>query len=262
MASPDPAVSLSVLAGDLGLSEGCFQRLFTEWAGVSPKKFQQFLTLAAAKERLAASESVLGASLDSGLSGPGRLHDLMISLEAMSPGEYKNGGAGLQISYGALSTPFGMATIFQTHRGICGFEFLPKEPALEHVRRRWPRAVFTHDPFGFEGLSEQIFQTTELIPERPLALHVKGTKFQLQVWRALLSIPEGQVTTYGSIAETIGRDRRASRAIGNAVGANPIGWLIPCHRVIRRSGLFGEYRWGAQRKMAVLGWEASHQARP
>jgi AraC family transcriptional regulator of adaptative response/methylated-DNA-[protein]-cysteine methyltransferase len=134
MASSDPSVSLSVLASDLGLSEGYFQRLFTEWAGVSPKKFQQFLTLEAAKERLQASESVLDASLDAGLSGPGRLHDLMVSLEAMSPGEYKDGGAGLQIRFGELSTPFGMATIFRTYRGICALEFLSISHALEQVQ--------------------------------------------------------------------------------------------------------------------------------
>lgn len=262
MASPDPTVSLTVLAGELRLSEGYFQRLFTEWAGVSPKKFQQFLSLEAAKERLQASESVLDASLDAGLSGPGRLHDLMVSLEAMSPGEYKNGGAGLQITYGEISTPFGTATIFCTHRGRCGLEFLPMALALGHVQQRWPRADYAYNPDSTQGLSERIFGNGEVVPEQSLALHVKGTKFQLQVWRALLSIPEGQVMTYGSVAEAIGRDRRASRAIGNAVGANPIGWLIPCHRVIRRSGLLGKYRWGAQRKMAMLGWEASHQARP
>jgi len=262
MASSDPSVSLSVLASDLGLSEGYFQRLFTEWAGVSPKKFQQFLTLEAAKERLQASESVLDASLDAGLSGPGRLHDLMVSLEAMSPGEYKDGGAGLQIRFGELSTPFGMATIFRTYRGICALEFLSMSHALEQVQQRWPNADFVTDPESGQSLSEQIFQTSKLVPEKPLALHVKGTRFQVQVWKALLSIPQGQVSTYGSVAEAIGRDRRASRAIGNAVGANRIGWLIPCHRVIRRSGLFGAYRWGAQRKMAMLGWEASHQARP
>jgi AraC family transcriptional regulator of adaptative response/methylated-DNA-[protein]-cysteine methyltransferase len=249
---------LAAVAQHVHLSEHHFQRLFTRWAGVSPKRFIQYLTVEHAKSRLAASGSVLDLAAAVGLSGPGRLHDLFVTLEAMSPGEYRAGGAGLIIRYGLHDSPFGPALIAATARGICGLYFLDQVgDGGARLRRDWPRAELRQDPDATAEAAERVFRPLSSNDGRALALLVKGTNFQLKVWRALLELPFGTVTTYGRIAERVGAAGSA-RAVGGAVGANPIAWLIPCHRVIRDSGALGGYHWGLERKAAMLGWEAAH----
>lgn len=251
---------LSAVARHLHLSEYHFQRLFTRWAGVSPKRFLQFLTVEHAKARLSHSRNVLDLAGGVGLSGPGRLHDLFVTLEGVSPGKFKAGGAGLTIRYGIHDTPFGPSLIAVTARGICGLRFVENEDtAAARLRHDWPHAELHGDPVGTANLAKRIFQPVVLRPRQPLALLVKGTNFQLQVWRALLDLRFGSVTTYGNIAAGIGHPA-AARAVGNAIGSNPIAYLIPCHRVIRESGTFGNYRWGENRKAAILGWEAARNA--
>ena len=248
---------LSAVARHVHVSEYHFQRLFTRWAGVSPKRFLQFLTVEHAKARLSHSRNVLDLAGGVGLSGPGRLHDLFVTLEAVSPGEFKAGGAGLTIRYGVHDTPFGLSLIAVTARGICGLRFMGERgSAVARLRHDWPHAELQQDPSGTADLAKRIFQPIALRPPQPLALLVKGTNFQLQVWRALLEVRFGNVTTYGTIAADIGY-AAAARAVGNAIGSNPIAYLIPCHRVIRESGAFGNYRWGENRKAAILGWEAA-----
>lgn len=247
---------LNAVAAEVGLSPHHFQRLFTRWAGVSPKKFLGFLTLSHARAMLAADQSVLDTALDAGLSGPSRLHDLFTSLTAMTPGEYKGGGQGLEITYRVEDTPFGPAVVMATPRGICGVEFLqPGEDAGALVRTRWPGADIRPDTH--EDVLHRLFGAGSKTPP-PIKLHLKGTPFQIQVWEALLKIPVGHVSTYKRIAEHLGRPT-ASRAVGGAVGANPVGVLIPCHRVIKESGVVEGYRWGSERKRALLGWESVHQ---
>lgn len=251
---------LAATAGHVHLSEHHFQRLFTRWAGVSPKRFLQFLTVEHAKGRLAAARSLLDLAGEAGLSGPGRLHDLFVTLEAMSPGECQSGGAALSIRYGMVDSPFGRALIAATARGICGLHFMDDDnDAATRLRRDWPRAELQHDPAGSAALARRIFPGLAAPTGRPLALRVNGSNFQIQVWRALLNLRPGDVTSYGHIAASIGRPRSA-RAVGNAIGANPVAWLIPCHRVIRESGDLSHYRWGPTRKAALLGWEAARQA--
>jgi len=246
------------VARHVHLSEHHFQRLFTRWAGVSPKRFLQYLTVEHAKSRLAESQNVLDLAGTVGLSGPGRLHDLFVTLEAMSPGEYKARGAGLEIRYGIQSSPFGPALIAVSPRGICGLHFLDSEDeAADLIREDWPHATLREDAHGTAELAERVFRSFASPPPKPLALLVKGSNFQIRVWHALLELPFGSVATYRDIARRI-QDPGAARAVGNAVGANPIAWLIPCHRVIRESGELSRYRWGETRKAAVLGWEASH----
>ncbi len=248
---------LAATARHVHLSEYHFQRLFTRWAGVSPKRFLQFLTIEHAKARLAQSRNALDLADGVGLSGPGRLHDLFVTLEAMSPGEFKAGGAGLTICYGIHDSPFGRCLIAATSRGICGLQFLENETnATAGLRHDWPRAELRLDRAGTAPLAERIFQPISLRPPQPLALLVKGTNFQMKVWRALLALPFGGITTYQTIAEKIGQPR-AARAVGSAIGANAIAYLIPCHRVIRESGVLGSYRWGEERKALMLGWEAA-----
>ncbi len=250
---------LATVAQAIGLSEYHFQRLFTQWAGISPKRFLQYLTIEYAKTRINQTKNLLDLTLDVGLSSPGRLHDLFVNLEAMSPGEYKAGGAGLQIRYGVHDTPFGKALIARTDRGICNLHFcdVTAEVTPEQVlRQSWSKAEIIHDPQITQPLQAQIFAAATFNDPKPLTLIVKGTNFQIQVWRALLKVPFGGMTTYQTIAAMIGRPT-ASRAVGNAVGSNPVGYLIPCHRVLRESGELGGYRWGLERKTAVLGWEAS-----
>ena len=247
---------LDQVAEAIGLSPYHFQRLFTRWAGVSPKKFLGALTLAHARELLKAGESVLGASLDVGLSSPSRLHDLFISLDAMSPGEFKNGGQSLTIRVSQVTTPFGEAVEMHTDRGICGFEFLdPDLTPMEQARERWPNANLI-DVEPDTKLVDQLFGTSN---DAPIRLHVKATPFQFKVWQALIHIPPGTATTYRSVAEFVGSPKGA-RAVGGAVGANPVGVLIPCHRVIRETGLFDGYRWGTDRKRALLAWESCQDA--
>lgn len=254
--------SLGELAAEAGLSEHHFQRMFTAWAGVSPKKFLQHLTLDAAKRRLDESASLLDAAFDAGLSGPGRLHDLFVSLEAMTPGEYKARGQGLAIRYGYHDSPFGECLLMATDRGICGLAFTEPEgrqAALDHLTRGWERAEIRRDDAVTEPMANRIFQKPGegAAGMPPLQLLVRGSRFQLAVWRGLLSVPPGALTTYAELARRIGLPPGAARAVGTANGANAIAWLIPCHRVIRKTGAMGGYRWGEARKLAMIGWEAS-----
>jgi AraC family transcriptional regulator of adaptative response/methylated-DNA-[protein]-cysteine methyltransferase len=251
---------LAAVARHLHLSEHHFQRLFTQWAGVSPKRFVQYLTVEHAKSRLAATSGVLDLAGAVGLSGPGRLHDLFVTLEAMSPGEYKAGGAGLAIRYGVHESPFGAALVAVTARGICGLQFVDgADDGIERLRQDWPEAELRQDRDGTAPVFERLFRPLSSQPGRPLALLVKGSNFQVKVWRALLELPFGSLATYGHVAGRIGAPGSA-RAVGTAIGANPIAWLIPCHRVIRESGALGGYRWGTGRKAAMLGWEAVHNS--
>jgi AraC family transcriptional regulator of adaptative response/methylated-DNA-[protein]-cysteine methyltransferase len=243
--------NLTTVAQHIGLSDSHFQRLFTQWAGISPKRFLQYLNIEYAKLKISQSKNLLDLTLDVGLSSSGRLHDLFVTLEAMSPGEFKTGGAGLQIRYGIHDTPFGKALIATTLRGICHLQFDGDEQAL---RSEWANAEIVLDAQTTQPLCDLIFNPS--ISSERLTVWVKGTNFQVQVWRALLTIPFGEMTTYQRLAEQMGRPT-AARAVGNAVGKNSIGYLIPCHRVIRESGEWGGYRWGVERKTAILGWEAS-----
>ncbi|MBI2478259.1 MAG: bifunctional helix-turn-helix domain-containing protein/methylated-DNA--[protein]-cysteine S-methyltransferase [Planctomycetia bacterium] len=251
--------SLGELAEHIGLSQSHFQRLFQRWAGISPKRFLQFLTLEDAKRRLKESASVLDATFDTGLSSPGRLHDLFVKLDAVTPGEYKTSGSELQILYGFHATPFGEAFFAVTGRGICGLEFVVNgdhASVVEGFRERWSRASVEQDQRMTEPLVECVFGNVTARRGQPLSVFVKGTNFQVRVWEALLKLPIGTVTTYGALAKHLGNDR-ASRAVGAAVGQNGIGYLIPCHRAIQSSGIAHRYRWGTARKKAMLGWEAA-----
>lgn len=255
--------ALPVLAEAVGLSEFHLQRVFAEWAGVSPKRFLQLLTKAAAREHLLASRSVLEAAWASGLSGGGRLHDLFVECEAVTPGEVKSLGSGLCIVHGFAATPFGPALIGWTPRGICHLRFVggPDDPAaLAELHSEWPAARHARDDDGAAEIAGQIFASgvgEKNLQARRHNLHlwVQGTNFQVQVWQALLRLPAGCVASYGELAGKMGRPG-AARAIGNAIGKNPVAWLIPCHRVIRDSGALGGYRWGLARKQAMLLSEA------
>jgi AraC family transcriptional regulator of adaptative response/methylated-DNA-[protein]-cysteine methyltransferase len=242
--------SLDEVAGAVGLSPHHFHRLFRRWAGTTPKRFLQLLTLDAAKERLDASRSVLETAYDVGLSGPGRLHDLFVTLDGVTPGEFADGAAGVPITYGAAPTPFGTAVIARTPRGVCHLSFDDVEAAVSPIATAWPGAQLERDDAVAVSLADAIFGG-----DRP-PLHVRGTNFQLRVWQALVGIPEGHVAAYGDVAEGIGRPT-ASRAVAGAIARNRVAWLIPCHRVIRKVGAAGGYRWGTQRKRAMLAWESA-----
>jgi AraC family transcriptional regulator of adaptative response/methylated-DNA-[protein]-cysteine methyltransferase len=247
---------LAEIAEAVNLSEYHLQRLFSSWAGISPKRFLQYLTKEHAKQALQQSSDTLSAALSAGLSGSGRLHDLMISCEAMTPGEIKSGGSGVQLNYGQASTPFGTALIGWTTRGICYLAFLSndlQEKQLE-LLNQWPNATSIEDHSGAENFSQTIFPTTP--QSGKLHLLLRGTNFQIKVWEALLQTRQGQFLSYSQLAKTAGSPK-AQRAIGSAVGANNIGFLIPCHRVIRESGESGHYRWGAERKQAIHAWESA-----
>lgn len=253
--------SLGELAAEAGLGEHHFQRMFTAWAGVSPKKFLQHLSLETAKRRLDESASVLDAAFEAGLSGPGRLHDLFVNLEAVTPGEYKARGKGMAIRYGFHDSPFGECLLMAGERGVCGLAFTEpegREAALAHLSRGWERASIVRDESVTAPLAGRIFATPGEVTTGapPLRLLVRGSRFQLSVWRALLSVPPGALTTYAELARRIGLAPGAARAVGTANGANAIAWLIPCHRVIRKTGAMGGYRWGEARKLAMIGWEA------
>ncbi|MEM6501829.1 MAG: methylated-DNA--[protein]-cysteine S-methyltransferase [Cyanobacteria bacterium P01_C01_bin.89] len=251
---------LATIARQVHLSEYHFQRLFTRWAGISPKRFSQYLTVEYAKSKIADTANLLDLTADVGLSSPGRLHDLFVTLQAMSPGEFKGEGLGLEIRYGIHRTPFGDCLIAVTPRGICNLYFLDaaSQDAADHsLRLEWKNADIRRDQSATQGICARIFGPSIVPNDKPLVLWVKGTNFQIQVWRALLNIPFGGITTYRGLATTMGRPT-AARAVGNALGRNPVGYLIPCHRVIRESGEFGGFRWGMERKTALLGWEASH----
>ena len=255
---------LSDIARAAGLSEYHFQRLFSRWVGISPKRFLQFLTKEHAKALIEGSDSILDTTFDSGLSSPGRLHDLFVTCEAVTPGEYKKKGAGLEIRYGLHPSPFGECLLAVTERGLCALTFVQdgdrQEPVAD-LERQWPRAVIRQDRKATAGLLEQVFGFPHDNPPAPLYLFVKGTNFQIKVWEALLKIPLGRAVTYEDIARHIGLPR-AARAVGNAVGRNPIPFLIPCHRVIRKMGVFGYYGGGPARKKAMLGWESTLALNP
>jgi len=246
---------LAEVANAVGLSEFHFQRLFTRWAGISPKRFLQFLTKEGAKELLQRS-SVLEAAYGVGLSGPGRLHDLLVSTEAVTPGQARNKGLGLGIEYGFGQTPFGEALVGVTARGICFFGFVEKEreAAMDILRGEWPLAALEHAPGRATRILSSVFEANS--PSGPLPLYLNGTNFQIKVWEALLRIPAGSATTYEALAAAIGQPA-AARAVGTAVSHNPVAYLIPCHRVLRKVGEFGKYRYGSARKKALLGWESA-----
>lgn len=253
---------LTELAQALHVSESHLQRLFRRWAGVSPKRFLQYLTLGYAKSLLEESRSLLDVAYQAGLSGSGRLHDLFVTLEAVTPGEYRRGGEGIVIRYGTHPSPFGSCLLAATDRGICRLDFLQGDgavPILAALQRDWPGARLEHDEAFTAPLAERAFRPPDGF-KAPLVLYVRGTNFQIQVWQALLRIPVGQVLSYEDVAARVGRPT-ASRAVGNAVGNNPVGYLIPCHRVIRKTGRFGNYGGGPLRKRAMLGWEMAAQER-
>lgn len=253
--------SLDDIAKSIGMSPFHFQRLFKEWAGVSPKKFIQYLSVGYAK-RLLKNEhtTLLDTAFETGLSGTGRLHDLFINLEGMTPGDFKNGGEKLTINYCFAESPFGKIIVAATAKGVCHMAFEEDESlAISDLTSRFPSASYqqTLDKFQQDALS--IFRDDWQQLDQ-IKLHLKGTEFQLKVWETLLAIPKGSLTTYGSVAREIDKPN-ASRAVGTAIGSNPVAFLIPCHRVIQASGKLGGYMWGSTRKSAIIGWEASEVGR-
>ncbi len=249
--------SLEDMAEHVGLSTTHVHHLFRRWCGLTPKAFLQAITLDNAKALLASSASVLDATYELGLSGPGRLHDLFVTHEAMTPGDYKTGGAGLVMRYGYHPSPFGEAILVATDRGLAGLGFVDpvRAAALDDMRRRWPKAAYIEDPAATEPLAQRIFDPSRWQAEQPLRVVMIGTDFEVRVWQTLLRIPLGRATTYSDIANRIGRPT-ACRAVGAAVGKNPISFVVPCHRVLGRSGALTGYHWGITRKQAILGWEA------
>lgn len=247
---------LDQVAKEVFLSPFHFQRLFKEWAGVSPKKFLQFISIQHAKKLLLQQRSLAEASFETGLSGTSRLHDLFISIEGMTPGEFKNGGEQLTINYSFSETPFGKIIIASTQKGICHLAFAESERlAFEQLRKKFPKASFHQKSVPLHNAIERIFYNGRKNLSQ-IKLHLKGTPFQLKVWETLLKIPFGQVTTYADIADSL-HYPKAARAVGSAVANNPVAFLIPCHRVIKSTGVIGDYHWGAVRKTAVIGWEAA-----
>ncbi|WP_238372310.1 methylated-DNA--[protein]-cysteine S-methyltransferase [Heliomarina baculiformis] len=255
------ALTLEEMAREMGMSPAHFQRLFSAWVGVSPKRYQQYLRLGHAKSLLAERFTTLETALATGMSGSGRLHDLFLRWEAMSPGEYARGGEGLTIYWGWFESPFGPALVMGTEKGICGMGFAAdagEAAAMEDLCGRWPKARYIEDVMRLRPWVLSAFGGDEGLSETPLFLI--GAPFQIKVWEALLNIPSGHVTTYSEIAEAIGNPR-AVRAVGTAVGRNPVSWLIPCHRALRKSGGLGGYHWGLPVKRAMLAWEsARHDA--
>lgn len=245
---------MNELAAHVGLSEYHFQRLFTRWAGISPKRFLQFLTREHAKALLARSANLLEATYASGLSGPGRLHDLFVQTEAVTPGEYKSKGVGVEIAYGFHPSPFGECLLALTSRGICFLAFVDntRATALERLIQAWPNATLNESPSRTAPVVKRIFSPGNAVA--PLQVHLRGTNFQIKVWEALLRLPPGELTTYQALADQI-HSPEAARAVGNAVALNPLAYLIPCHRVLQKTGYFGNYRYGSSRKKAILGWE-------
>lgn len=247
-------LALDQLAARLQMSPAHFQRVFSRWVGVSPKRYQQYLMLDHARGLLANRFTVLGTSAEAGLSGGGRLHDLFVTWEAMTPGDYAKAGQGLEILYGWFASPFGEVLAMATGRGLCGMAFcddVGRQAAMADLQGRWPAASYREDQAQVAPLVEGAFGTAA-----QGKLHLIGAPFQIKVWEALLRIPSGQVTTYSEIASAIGSPR-AVRAVGSAVGRNPISWLIPCHRALRKSGGLGGYHWGLPVKRAMLAWEAA-----
>jgi len=250
--------SLDDLATQMQMSPAHFQRVFSRWAGVSPKRYQQYLTLDHAKTMLRNHATTLQTSVDLGLSGSGRLHDLFLRWEAMSPGEYARQGDGLTIYWGWFESPFGPAIVMGTAKGICGIGLaaeIGEEAAMQDLLSRWPKASFVEDPMMLRPWVLNAFGAPS-DGRDPTPLYLIGAPFQIKVWEALLSIPTGHVTTYSDIAEAVGNPR-AVRAVGTAVGRNPVSWLIPCHRALRKSGGLGGYHWGMPVKRAMLAYEAA-----
>ena len=246
------------IAAAVGTTTDELHHLFRRWAGLTPKAFLQAITLDHARRLLRASASVLDAAYEVGLSGPGRLHDLFVTHEAMSPGEWKSGGEGLSVSYGFHPSPFGRALVMTTERGLAGLAFADpgeEDAALEDMRSRWRKARYAEDVSRTTPIAQRIFDPTLWRPDRPLRIVLIGTDFEVRVWETLLRIPMGRATTYSDIANNIGRPK-APRAVGAAVGKNPISFVVPCHRVIGKSGELTGYHWGLTRKRAMLGWEA------
>ena len=254
-AAQEEQPGLDAVAAHLDLSAGHFQRIFTRWVGVSPKKYQQYLTLGHAKTLLRDRHSLLDTALETGMSGPGRLHDLFVGWEAMTPAEFGRGGEGLDIAWGHGDTPFGDALVLWTERGVCGLAFTAetgRAAASADMRGRWPDARYRED--GVRGAA----MLGEIFGGGGNGVHVvaPGAPFQTKVWEALMAIPSGHVTTYSDIAARIGNPK-AVRAVGTAVGRNPVSWLIPCHRALRKSGALGGYHWGLPVKRAMLAWESA-----
>lgn len=250
----DKPLALADLAAQMHMSPAHFQRLFSQWVGVSPKRYQQYLQLDHAKSLLADRFTTLATADAVGLSGSGRLHDLFVKWEAMSPGDFARAGQGLTINYGWFDSPFGPALSMGTDRGICGLAFSAEfgpDVAMADLRARWPNATYVENPDAIRA-----WTTAALGLSGDTALHMIGAPFQLQVWEALLRIPSGHVTTYSEIAQSIGRPK-AVRAVGTAVGRNPVSLLIPCHRALRKSGALGGYHWGLPVKRALLAWESA-----
>ena len=250
----DQVISLERLASDLSMSPAHFQRVFSRWVGVSPKRYQQYLTLDHARRMLANRFTTLETAGELGLSGTSRLHDLFVKWQAMSPGEFARKGAGLTISYGWFDSPFGRVLAMGTKTGICGLAFaqeISDAAAFTDMTARWPKARFVEAPEAIENWVHAAFGG-----QPGACLHLMGAPFQIKVWEALLDIPSGHVTTYSNIASAIGRPR-AARAVGTAVGRNPVSWLIPCHRALRKSGALGGYHWGLPIKRAMLAWESA-----
>jgi AraC family transcriptional regulator of adaptative response/methylated-DNA-[protein]-cysteine methyltransferase len=251
--------TLDQIATSVHVSKYHFDRLFKRWAGISPIQFLQLITLDYTKQKLAESKNLLETSLEAGLSGPGRLHDLFVTFEAMTPGDFKRQGTGLKIVYGLCQSPFGECLLAMTERGICYLGFVERNKrseTLNQMFQAWPGSEFTEDQKRIGLIVKNIFRVNRTQNSRPFNLYIKGTNFQINVWRALLSIPEGWVVSYQDIASYIGHPK-AFRAVANAVAINPVAYLIPCHRVIAKSGNINKYRWGFTRKKALIGWEAA-----
>ena len=250
--------SMEAIAAYIGLSEPHLHHVFRRWAGLSPKAFLQAITLDHARGLLRDSASILDTAYEVGLSGPGRLHDLFVTHEAMSPGDWKAGGEGLILRYGYHPSPFGEALAVATDRGLAGMGFVDDgeyAAALADMVRRWPKASFVQDQAATGPMTARAFDPALWKPETPLRIVFIGTDFEVRVWETLLRIPLGQATTYSAIAEKLGKPK-AARAVGSAVGRNPVSFVVPCHRVIGKSGSLTGYHWGLTRKQAILGWEA------
>jgi AraC family transcriptional regulator of adaptative response/methylated-DNA-[protein]-cysteine methyltransferase len=249
---------IEAIAHAAGVTPDELHHLFRRWAGLTPMAFLQALTIDRARALLRDSASVLDAAYEVGLSGPGRLHDLFVTHEAMSPGEWKTGGEGLTMYYGFHPSPFGLALVIATDRGLAGLAFADpgeQKPALEDMTRRWPRATYVEDASRTAPLAQRIFDSSMWKKDQPLRVVMIGTDFEVRVWETLLCIPMGRASTYSDIANKIGKPK-AARAVGAAVGKNPISFVVPCHRVLGRSGDITGYHWGLTRKRAMLGWEA------
>jgi AraC family transcriptional regulator of adaptative response/methylated-DNA-[protein]-cysteine methyltransferase len=250
---------LEELASGVGMPAAQLQRVFTRWAGLSPKAFLQAVTLDHAKRLLDDDVPILDASLELGLSGPGRLHDLFVTHEALSPGEYKQRGAGIEMRYGFHDCQFGRAVVIATSRGLAGLAFCDpggEKAALEDMMARWPGAVFREDAAATRPYAQRTFDRSRWRADEPLRIVLIGTDFEIRVWEGLLGIPMGRTTTYSALAKVVGRPQ-APRAVGRAVGRNPLSFVVPCHRVIGKSGDLTGYHWGLTRKRAMLGWEAA-----